>query len=165
MEDLEMKSLFLGLICLISLNANALIVNDSREDIFSLLKTFDLLNIPIIVPSRIDKDLAYNNDNNKISPGELVLLTHDKIDSNNFTCLFRSSNSNKWVSQNEYRKEFSLPTQACINSVKECLITIIDLGLNSETNKALMAISNAVPPGTEFRCLSYSGGFEATIID
>ena len=65
MEDFDMKNLFLGLICLVSLNANALIVNDSRADIFSLLKTFDLLNIPIIIPSQIDKDLAYNNDNNK----------------------------------------------------------------------------------------------------
>jgi hypothetical protein len=165
MEDIIMKSFFLTLVCFLSLNTNALIINDSRTDVLNLLKTFELLDIPVSVPNLINSDLAYNNSNNKVSPGELVLLTHEGIDSSNFTCLVKSSGTNRWISQNEYRKKFSLPSELCVNGVKECLITIIDLTLDRETNKALMAISNDVPPGTGFRCLSYSESFEGLIID
>ncbi len=160
-----MKKLLLILFIFLSFNSNAFVINDDKNTILSLIKTFELLNIPLDIPHNIDSKLGFNNGNKRVSPGELILVNRENIDRDNFTCLLKIFREEGWQSQNAARRTLGMNSKLCVNGAKECFISMVNLNMERETGRILMAVSTWTPPGTEYRCSSYSDTFEGIIID
>ena len=128
-------------------------INDKSEDVKAIFAAYKILGTELILPQHVD--LKYNNDNGRLSPGEVVILTSPKVGIENFECKIQLFGGD-FVSQTDFQKALGFSQESCLykNSSDECFISRIKLNLTTLENKVLFAVNANTPPGTLISCAS-----------
>jgi hypothetical protein len=156
-----MKKLFVYIFLLIvSSNSFSYTVFDNPSDVSNILKAAKEWNIPLVIPS----DLRFNNSNQRVSPGEIVIIEIENSDKREeIQCELHDSEALKsYLLSSPY---FSVKDCFRQKYDDKCLVEASQLSINS--NKIVLAVNKFVPPGSELICESESGSlnFNVTILD
>ena len=153
------------------------IVIDNREAVLGFIQALEAHGLQVMQSHLTPFNLFLNNDNKKLSPGELVMLVSEKSFKDSF-CLIKFDT--KWIFQSDYQKMICLDENLCLNpgSTTDCFVRPVPViesdasetdqhRSNTETTfqVTLFEANQSTPPGVEFLCHNSNAIYSFMITD
>lgn len=123
-------------------------INDKKEDVLAALKSLKAAGNELTLSDHINSDLIENNNDGRISSGEVVKLSHSSAGKlKNCAVLYSENNKEYVITQKMYMHLLGLDRNECLNETN-CFIS----PLFSEYFTTFIEVNPLTPSGTRFVC-------------